>query len=112
MSHAPEPDHYLYAIEFSDGVVKVGRTGRIGDRIAAHRRDGKKIGAVIRDCWISRPIRAQQIRRAEMFLIAECKQKWPIAQGLEWFDAPFAEVVVLAEELDEALQPEPDRTAA
>lgn len=89
---------YLYVIEFSDGVVKVGQTVRPAERFAEHERDAKKIGCTTRRRWLSFPYMSS---RYEQLLIEFCKVSWPRVQGLEFFDADFDEVVEFATELDE-----------
>lgn len=89
---------YLYVIEFNDGVVKVGQTVRPAERLAEHERDAKAIGCTTRQRWLSFPYMSS---RHEQMLIAYCKVNWPRVQGLEFFDAPFDEVVEFATELDE-----------
>jgi hypothetical protein len=94
--------HHLYVVEFTDGVVKVGRTCRLIDRLKAHRKDAREIGVGFGQLWYERGFSLSSAKACERMLIAHCKSKWPIAQGLEWFDAPFDEVVNYAEELAEA----------
>lgn len=111
----PEPErHFLYAIEFTDRVVKVGRTCDLKARFRAHRNDGREIGVVMTDCWISHPIDGRLIRGVETLLISECKFRWPVAQGFEWFDAPFKELIKVAAWVDEVAHhpPREERAAA
>lgn len=89
---------YLYVLQFSDGVVKVGQTVRPAERFAEHERDAKKIGCTTRQRWLSFPYMSS---RHERMLIAYCKANWPRVQGLEFFEADFDEVVEFATELDE-----------
>lgn len=99
--------HYLYVVEFSDRVVKVGRTCRLNARFKEHEREARKIhpDMKIRSRWVSFGFPDAAAGRAERALIALCKAKWPVAQGQEFFDAPFDDVVDLGFELDEAYRP-------
>lgn len=92
-------DQYLYVIEFTDGVVKVGRTGRLNARIKEHRRAAKVIGLGIRNGWIEGDFTLSAVVRVERELIAYCADSWPLVQGLEYFAAPFDEVADFADVL-------------
>lgn len=110
----PEPErHFLYAIEFTDRVVKVGRTYRLEDRLREHRKAARELGVSFLHLWYESGFTDGTARQAEAALIAHCKANWPRVQGLEFFDAPFDEVVKFAEELAEvATQRQPSRSAA
>lgn len=47
---------YLYAVEFTDGVVKVGQTFSPRQRLAQHRRAAMKRGAAICRYHVSEPV--------------------------------------------------------
>lgn len=96
----PTP-HHLYVIEFTDRVVKVGRTCHLIERFRVHLKDAREIGASFRDVWYESGFSLGTAKACERALISHCKSRWPIAQGLEWFDAPFDEVVDFAEQLAE-----------
>lgn len=42
---------HVYVIAFDNGIVKVGRTKDLRDRMRAHRGDGRKFGIEITDSW-------------------------------------------------------------
>lgn len=89
----------IYVLQFNDGVVKVGQSARIGQRIDRHRQNARKAGYTIRDGWISQAcMRLSDERR----LIDFCKQRWPLVQGLEYFDGDFDTIVDFAETLEAA----------
>lgn len=90
---------YLYALLFNDGVVKVGQTIQPGDRPKTHQRDARKLSYAIRDGWISKPY---MLRSDERRLIEFCNERWPLVQGLEYFDGDFNAIVSYAEDLEEA----------
>lgn len=47
------PGGYVYAVEFSTGIIKVGRTNRPRVRVADHLRDAQKFGGSIEQLWLS-----------------------------------------------------------
>ena len=46
-------DGYVYVLEFSTGIVKVGKTRNPRARIATHIEDARKFGASIKCLWLS-----------------------------------------------------------
>jgi len=44
---------YVYAIGFSNGDVKVGRTQHIRTRLRTHKRSARRAGLAVADCWVS-----------------------------------------------------------
>lgn len=44
---------YVYVIEFSNGVIKVGRTQNPEGRLSAHRGNARKFGAQVTNSWVS-----------------------------------------------------------
>jgi hypothetical protein len=96
----PTP-HHLYVIEFTDRVVKVGRSCHLLERLRVHLKDAREIGETFRAAWHEPGFSLATAKGCERALIAFCKARWPVAQGLEFFDAPFDEVVSYAEELAE-----------
>ncbi len=61
---------YLYVLQFSTGVIKVGQTTRIHRRLGEHRRDAAAFGVNITRCWVSRPHRG--FLKTEAALIEAC----------------------------------------
>jgi hypothetical protein len=90
---------YLYALKFNDGVVKVGQTIRIAERIETHRQNARKLGFTICDGWTSYPCMWLSDERR---LIEFCKERWPLVQGLEYFAGDFDAIVSFAEALESA----------
>jgi hypothetical protein len=94
----PERPGRIYVIEFSNGTVKVGRTQDHDRRVAAHRSQGKKFGAVITDQWSS-PEHAEW-RQNESRLIDIAKDLGGTVAANEYFTGvSFADVVARAQEL-------------
>lgn len=79
----PRRDDYTYAIEFSDGVVKVGRTIDPAARFKTHHREARRLGVRATRWCLS--VGGPNARPDERLLIAFCKERWPLAQGLEYF---------------------------
>jgi len=46
-------DGYVYVLEFSTGIVKIGKTRNPRARIATHVEDAKKFGATVDQLWLS-----------------------------------------------------------
>jgi hypothetical protein len=44
---------HIYVIAFDNGIVKVGRTKDIPDRLRRHKGDGRKFGIAVTDSWTS-----------------------------------------------------------
>lgn len=89
----------IYVIEFSTGTIKVGRSGTPDTRLAAHRSDGRKYGAAIKDHWVSQPHAEWQ--QNEMRLIGIAKELGgTIAAGAEYFTGlAFADIAARAQDL-------------
>ncbi|MEV8639240.1 hypothetical protein AB0395_47055 [Streptosporangium sp. NPDC051023] len=91
-------ERYVYVVEFTTGVVKVGRAGHQTQRIADHGRTAEKHGAAITRSWIS--TRHKEYAQNEIALIAFCAERWPLAGGKEYFaGADYSEVVRYARTL-------------
>jgi hypothetical protein len=81
-NHTADSGH-LYAIRFSSGTVKVGRTSDLAKRIAAHVANAA-IHEVAADCiWVSQPV--PQLAQREADLLAFCASRWEIVAGGEYF---------------------------
>jgi hypothetical protein len=48
---------FVYIVQFSTGVVKVGQTIRPQVRLAKHRRDAAALNVAVIDVWVSSPHR-------------------------------------------------------
>lgn len=98
---------HIYAVEFSNGVVKVGHTAWPKDRIAALRRDALPHGNPIVRTWVSGDLLSPEWCESRM--IGFCLQRWmPIAS--EWFlGADFDKIVAFAKTLKRGdREPAPD----
>jgi hypothetical protein len=89
---------YVYAVEFTDGTVKVGTTVEPGKRIAKHARDGAAFGAIATRAWVSPQHDGAYRTETDLMLIANS-----LSTGVrrrEYFvDCPFADVVNAARRL-------------
>lgn len=83
------PGH-LYVVEFSSGVVKVGRTTKPEARLASHSLFAQVHGGDIAQYWVS----SLHYRTAdsERELIDFCLRFGRPVVGREYFRAPYAEV--------------------
>ncbi|MEO3856130.1 GIY-YIG nuclease family protein [Acrocarpospora sp. B8E8] len=91
-------ENCIYAIEFSSGVVKVGRTNDTTKRLAAHRKDAAQHHVEITRTWFS-PGHHTYLDN-ETALIGFCAERWPAASGREYFGgADFDSVVAYASDL-------------
>ncbi|HWB36857.1 MAG TPA: hypothetical protein VHA75_12605 [Rugosimonospora sp.] len=61
---------YLYAIEFTDGMVKVGTTSEPIKRIGSHARMGSRFGVGVGRVWISPPHADNFKTEAELVFVA------------------------------------------
>jgi hypothetical protein len=90
-------DGYLYVVGFSNGIVKVGKTGNPRGRIGSHRDGAERFGVHIEDLWLSVPHRNYSVNeRSLIALMGESRH------GAEYFDCKsFEAAVEIAErELD------------
>lgn len=89
------PCGWLYVIEFSDGVVKVGRTTDARQRIKRHGWDAKARGAEICSWWIS--VLHSNTSETERIMKECCSRHWSLFDGDEYFaDADFDMAVTYA----------------
>lgn len=79
------PGH-LYAVEFGNGVVKVGRSDEPRKRLATHAAHAMLVGGVI-SSWVSR--RHYCCRETERCLIDLCARHGELVSGRECFRMPF-----------------------
>jgi hypothetical protein len=85
-------EQYIYVIEFTSGVVKVGRTNTPQKRLAKHARTAQSHGVTISRSWFSTPHTGYG--KNEMALIAFCAERWDISGGREYFGAADYEEIV------------------
>ncbi len=87
---------YIYVIEFSDGISKVGSTRNARQRINHHRTTAGRFGVSLAQTWWSGPLYA--FEDAETRLISASTLVATVARPREWFtDVWFAALVGLAE---------------
>lgn len=75
---------YLYVIQMSDGMIKVGRTRRKDDRLSAHRTFAKNAGVLVVKHSFSQLL--TDINEKEMQLISFCQKNSTACRSREWFD--------------------------
>lgn len=80
------PGH-VYVIEFSSGVVKVGKAKDPKARLAAHAHLARIHGGALRASWASRELIAYA--GAEQELIRLCSKRGRLVAGREYFDIDF-----------------------
>lgn len=91
---APFALGHIYVIEFSSGVVKVGKTTDPKRRLAAHASLARVHGGAIRASWMSQQICGYD--DAERELIRLCAQVAGPVVGREYFDIGLREALSLA----------------
>lgn len=81
---------HIYILDYNDGVIKVGRTSNVPQRLATLRSEGRQRGAEIRGRWIRRD---ENARIGEWYLrmlgLARMERAW----GTEYFYGDFAQFV-------------------
>ncbi len=103
--HAMLDDGYVYAVEFSSGVVKVGKTTDPGSRLANHAKYAEIHGGAIRESWTSELHNGYT--KTERQLIEFCQQRGAKVFGKEYFGGldfnivrDFAEITVQLSQID------------
>lgn len=87
---------YVYVVSFSNGVVKVGRSGSPRERIASHRHSAQCFGLSLEREWISEKLSMSMA--AEQRVIAAAASIGRRTCGSEWFvDIRFSDAVRIAE---------------
>lgn len=81
---------HIYVVEFTSGVVKVGKSTDPRSRIATHRQLARMHGGEVRNTWVSHLHYFSG--EAERELIEYCARIGQLVVGREYFRAPFAEV--------------------
>lgn len=93
--------HRLYVIEFSDNVVKVGRTKNLMQRLRHHASDARDRGARTTRRWATCEHAYDRVLADERRLIGFCAERWPLAWGAEYFaGADFEAVLDFMDDLD------------
>ncbi|MGY1672177.1 hypothetical protein [Geodermatophilus sp. SYSU D00710] len=98
---ALDPAGYLYVIEFSLGVVKVGETNTPQARASFHERDVARFGGTMTRWWLSDL--HLNYRENEAELIAAGRRLGRLLGGSEYFaDCSFDDLVAVAQRLQAA----------
>lgn len=88
-------DGYVYAVEFGNGIVKVGRTENPANRLRSHSTDGERFGNGITRWWLSKPHRLY--KENETSIKNHCKLTGSITGGTEYFlNVSLEEIVQFA----------------
>lgn len=88
----------LYVIEFSSGVVKVGRSSQLETRLALHGRAARRLGVSIVNGWSSN-ILADSVKAERLLLERVAIGAERSLDGSEYFYTSFARAVALAREV-------------
>ena len=106
---AYERDGYVYAVEFSDGTVKVGKAKSLHSRLSNHRHDAEKFALSIKRWWGSPLHRGYE--NSEKRLIAHATETGEVQGGREYFvGVDFDRLVAAALEVE--MDPTPEHQAA
>lgn len=81
---------HVYILGFSDGVVKIGRTGNPDRRFSALKLEAEKRGARLSGTWLRR---TSTPARSEDALRAIGRLKYDFEQGREYFRAEFSDFI-------------------
>lgn len=85
---------FLYVIELSTGVVKVGRSDRPNHRIIAHAHEAAKYGVHVVRQWVS--IEHGDCDASERNAISGCQVVGTLRSGREYFEIGFDQAVAIA----------------
>lgn len=89
----------IYVLEFSDELIKVGRSSNCAHRIDVHREHAATFGIKIERCWVSK--KHVNTWDTEAALIAFCRKQAKEVTRSEWFHGlKFSAVVAHAKTLD------------
>lgn len=92
---------YVYVLEFSSGVVKVGRTKRLEKRLGQHAQAAQVQRQRVQRSWVSP--RHADYADSEQKLIDFCAGRWSLTSGSEYFaDADYDEIAQFASILTRA----------
>jgi hypothetical protein len=95
---------FLYVIEFSTGLVKVGRSAQPHARIRSHETSAACHGVRIERQWISEEHSNMEGSESKLIWSCERGSDGRAVTGREYFRLPFAEVVSAAKEAIEEAQ--------
>jgi hypothetical protein len=89
---------YVYVVEYTDGLLKVGRTIRPAARIATHKEHGDSFGNAMVRVWMSPP--HVNFAANELTLIRAVEKMASVQRRKEYFvGCPFLAAVGLAQQL-------------
>ena len=105
---SPGEDGYVYVLEFSTGIVKVGKTRNPRARIATHVDDARKFGATVDQLWLSE---WHENYSENERLLLHVLGAGSVEHGNEYLRVNFSDAVELAKGLTFRVLTEPERTA-
>lgn len=89
---------HIYVVEFTSGVVKVGKAANPKARLATHTQLAEVHGGGVKSSWISRRLVAYA--DAERDLIMLCSRRGRLVAGREYFAIDAAEARTYASIID------------
>lgn len=93
---APRPKMgRIYVLEFSTGIVKVGRTVRPG-RIEQHAKEARRYGVSVVRHWISAAV--DRYTDIERTVIRACAREGVAEHGVEYFRMPYERALAIVQE--------------
>jgi DNA-binding CsgD family transcriptional regulator len=97
-----DPQGYIYVLEFSLGVVKVGKTNSPRLRMKNHQRDVGRFGGAIARAWLSSAHHAYALSESQL-IRATAVLGTQLVESTEYFqDCSFDEVVHAAARIEES----------
>jgi hypothetical protein len=94
---APQHRGYIYAIEFSGGVTKVGRTASPRKRLRTHARDAARFSITLTRAWVSAELDGTP--RIESGLLLALRKSCKRSGGNEYFVGAMDQAVDLCDGL-------------
>lgn len=97
-------DHHLYAVQFDNGTVKIGRSLHPKVRLQSLANSHRKQGVVAIRFWVSEPMKYADCLDIEYALKERGADRWAVAHGTEYFaGVALDEVTAVAAELTKQL---------
>lgn len=100
---------FIYVVEFTSGVVKVGKTTHPDSRLATHAKFARIHGGDIRQSWISE--QHHGFSKTERILIEFCQQRGVPIFGKEYFGGvsfnhvrDYADLTVMVTQIDTSVE--------
>lgn len=85
-------ERYVYVLEFTSGVIKVGQTRNPLNRFKEHANAARTHGHAITRSWASLP--GIEFHENELALITFCSERWTVTSGREAFDSADFDTIV------------------